>query len=671
MAGVVNSGVDFMNVIAVDYETFFSSKLKYSVRTMLPAQYCAHELFDSYMISACDGKSAWAGSVKDFNWEALHGQHLVAHNSAFDSAVFREMQKRGWIPAHIKPAKWSCTANMTAYLCNRRALDNAVEHLYKVKLDKSVRSDANNKHWPQDFSAEEQAAMVKYARSDAVWCRRLWADFYDRWPEKEQRLAEMTTRQGEHGVQIDAELLEKQLLLAFDMKAATQKLLPWLDDAWDEADEFEARPTSLKCIAEACRRAGIPCPPVKAHTSEEEYAAWEATYSPKNLWIPALSSWRSINKLYKTLLTVKERLRTDGTLPFSLRYFGAATGRWSGEAGINFQNFRKVPLFANENMLMETDEKRIQAAVSAHGETGQWPGWVKGDIDFRALIIPRPGHRMIVSDLAAIEPRVLAWLTGDTAMLEMIKGGVNVYEAHARSTMGWTGGKLKSENPSVYQLAKIRVLGLGYGAGWEKLLVIAQSMGLDLTKDDPEFVDELDRITGEIKQVSGYGATAKQTVKDFRAQNTKLTALWAQLDAGFKSSVGGVFTLTLPNGRKLTYNDVRAQVRVQKNAKTGLPERRWEFAADADGRHKGYYGSKILENLVQSTARDVFAEHLIALESSGITPLWSVHDEAVVEVPLDSSVRACDIEHIMSQTPEWIPGLPVAAEAKEVERYCK
>ena len=64
----------------------------------------------------------------------------------------------------------------------------------------------------------------------------------------------------------------------------------------------------------------------------------------------------------------------DGSLPFSLKYFGAiATGRWSGDAGLNLQNFNREPL---------------------HG------------VDPRRCLIARPGHKLLIADLSRIEPRV-------------------------------------------------------------------------------------------------------------------------------------------------------------------------------------------------------------------------------------------------------------------------
>ncbi|MGN0828102.1 MAG: DNA polymerase [Akkermansia sp.] len=106
-------------------------------------------------------------------------------------------------------------------------------------------------------------------------------------------------------------------------------------------------------------------------------------------------------------------------------------------------------------------------------------------VDMRALFIPRPGHKFVISDLSQIETRVLLYLAGDTTQLEEIAKGTSPYEAHARASMGWTGGKLKEEDPGLYALAKARVLGLGFGCGKVRFSDLAKSMvGIELTPEE-------------------------------------------------------------------------------------------------------------------------------------------------------------------------------------------
>jgi len=663
--------IDSPDIISLDTETFFSSKLKYSVRTMLPEEYASHPLFDCFIVSICNGPVAWAGHPTELDWSTLEGATLLSQNARFDQAIVAEMIKRGIIPKFTFK-DWHCTANLSSYLWNRRSLAAAVEHAFGVEVSKESRDTSDNKHWPQDFTEKERADFLEYARKDAVWCRRLFIEFGDQWSEKERFISDWTIRRGREGIQIDRALLDQFILQTFAAKAKIQSTLPWLDDSWDEDDEFNnPKPTSTKCIAEQCRRSDIPCPPVKAHEGEEAFEEWEVQYGHQHPWISQLSCWRSVNKLLKTFELMKTRLRSDGTMPFGQKYCGTTTGRVAGDGKVNLFNQRKEALLIKQDGFVETDDLKVDAAHKSKKKTGQWPEWVLHPIDFRNLIIPRPGKKMIVSDLSQIEPRVAAWLAGDWEFLRLVAGGMSPYQAHAVMTMGWPADKnLKTEDDNLYALAKARLLSLGYGAAWEKLIVMARTnAGLDLTVDDPEFVDVVDPRTGKIKQVSGYGTTSKKVVKDYRASNPLICQTWWSLDDALRSSLGGNFEMTLPVGRKLAYEGVRCEARIEKDKETGLPKKRTVFTASMGDHRRMYYGSKIFENACQAIARDVFYECVYSLEKAGHTVLIGVYDEAVTEV--DAVTNPKSIQKHMIVTPDWMPGLPLNSETKEVPCYQK
>lgn len=665
-------------IISLDFETFYDAKEGYDIKALGAASYIRDPRFNPYLVSVYDGSASWAGHVRDFNWDALQGETLLSHNAGFDSRVAAEMAKRGTAP-RLDVKAWHCTANLTTYLCMRRDLARASEFLLGHAVDKSYRLDADGLQWEQMVSQGVSDKVKEAGRVDAVRCHNFWTKFGHLWPERERKLSDLTIRQCRRGSQINVALLEGYILVAQKMLIQAENELPWM--------KHGKKPTSPKAIAEECRAVGIPCPPVKSRDGEEAYEQWAATYGPKHRWVKAYTDYRVINKFLETLLTIQGRLDPEKCFQYELLYFGAHTGRWSGAGGFNMQNMRKEPLYCD-------DEGRLITAPAMLAEVARsktLPAFVAHVLDIRALFVPRPGKKMILSDLSQIEPRVLAWLVNDVAVLQKMAAGLSPYQAHAEATMGWTEGDMKKlikegrgDVAEIYALAKARVLGLGFGCGWRKFITVAYTMaGLDITKDDPDFEEvyvdgELCRDEkGQPKLVSGYGKKSKETVTAYRDSNSPVTGLWKTLDDAFRNSVGQDFEIKLPSGRSLRYPEVkreRKMVADPDEPRKLMPK--WVTTAMAFDQkrngviRKSFYGGLLTENLVQATARDVFGEQLITLdETSGIDVLWSTHDEAVNEV--DQGVTVRDVEHIMSKAPAWMPGLPVACEAQEVKHYLK
>jgi DNA polymerase len=664
-----------MSIIGVDFETFYHKKTSYSVTSMGDYQYLHDSRFDAYLLTVADEEETWAGRPSDFNWAALDGHTLVSHNAHFDSGVYERLVELGTVPV-IKPAAWYCSASMSAFLCNRRSLDEAAKFLLGVELSKDIRDRANGKT-PDQMKAEGfWEEMVKYGRRDAVTTRELFVKHGHRWPEFERALADQTSRQGKRGVQVDVEKLTDYIKTAHTMLKDCEATLPWIADG--------RAPTSPIAIAEQCRREGIPPPPVKAHDGEEAFDEWEALYSPRFAWAANVAKRRSISKFLESLETIKSRLTPEGILQFRLKYFGAHTGRWSGDGGVNMQNLRKEPLFRDDKGFLINEPDRLKEIEQTQNKKQPLPGYVTASLDIRSILIPRKGKKMIVSDLSQIEPRVLAWITGNQELLDMMAAGQSPYEAFGRQQMGWTGGDMKKENKDRYALSKAQVLGLGYQCAWEKFIKLAWDQArCDVTKDDPEFVPALNdegepmlNPDGSPRMISGYGSFAKVCVQNFRTNNPKIVALWRHLDRAYKDSVlEGEFTVELPSGRVLTYRKVAREWVKHYDEETHLWRNRLLVRAEAIKNGKlmrvPFYGGMLTENMIQAIARDVFGEHCLSLdrEFGDGTVLFTSHDEAVNEV--DESVQARDVEHVMSQCPTWLAGCPIAAEAKEVPHYLK
>lgn len=579
-----------MKTVAVDFETFYSRDC--NVQDLGIYHYVNHPEFEAYLVSIYDGASAWVGHPKDYNWDLIAGETWVSHNVSFDGFVFAHLQDKKIVSALIRTKAWHCTANLSSYICNHRDLASASKVLLKVTMSKELRNFMKGRKY-SDLDEIKKKELLEYNKRDAICCWQIWDQYNSFWPKKEKQLSLLTTIQGWKGVQIDVNQLGRDIVTCEKIRFEASLKIPWAEN--------DKKALSPLALAEQCRSANIPVPKSLAEDSME-CAVWEEQYGKQYPWVAAMRDLRKSNLILTRLNTIKNRLRGDDCITFGLKYFGAHTGRWSGDSKLNLQNLPR----------------------------GDYYG-----ANLRKLIIPRAEKKFVICDLAQIEPRILAWLIDDLDMLEKIRGGMSIYEAHARSTMGWKGGELKKEDPKTYALAKARILALGYGCGHAKFALTAKTMlGLDLSEEE-----------------------SKKLVSDFRLSNPKIKGLWNFLQTKLAQSANNDFDLELPSGRSLHYKQVKA-------------EHGNRYTADVGGIRKDYYGGMLCENLVQATARDVFSENMLELfKDKRIKILFSVHDEVVCEVDKDFDSKT--IEAVMSRCPDWLEGCPIAAEAFETMNYAK
>lgn len=281
--------------------------------------------------------------------------------------------------------------------------------------------------------------------------------------------------------------------------------------------------------------------------------------------------------------------------------------------------------------------------------------------DLRSCIKAPDGKKLVIVDLSQIEARITRWGAGDEEMLELIRGGMNIYEAHARLTMDWEGepGTLQATAKETYDLAKARELALGFGCGWQKFRDQAQLIyGVGLNWPDLKF---------------------KMQVKDYRQKNAKIPRLWNRLEQDFRASVGGDYELELPSGRVLTYFDVQAGNKITKVAEPAdtqpseFSRQGYRARVEINGPFKWLYGGQFCENFSQGTAADVFGEALLRVEDNrpDLTYLWPTHDEAVYLADEEDDTAGRDVKELFSVTPDWLSGCPIGAKVTEALRYEK
>jgi DNA polymerase I-like protein with 3'-5' exonuclease and polymerase domains len=584
--------------IAIDFETFYSKE--YSIRDTGNQGYVAHKEFDAYLVSLVGEDIQYVGSPTEAPWENISDSpHFIAHNAGFDSTVFKACQKLGTIPDRIQPV-WDCTANLAVYIQAPRSLAGVSEQMFGEKPDKTVRDKMKGRTY-ESLNDEEIKDLHHYALQDSKLCLKVWDTYHEHWPIQEKTIARHTMNSGFKGVRVDQTLLTAGLAKLREEKQKAQAKIPWAESA---------PPTSPLQLKKYCTEQGIAAPKSTA-MGNEDCDRWEVEHAEKYPIVAALRNWRSSNRLIRLLETIEYRVSNnlvgEGILPFNLKYFGASlTGRWSGDTKVNMQNIPRGEVFG---------------------------------VDVRKMFIPRPGKKFIIADLAQIEPRCLAWWSGDTDLLEFVKQGRDIYEAHALTTMLPVGTTVVDK--LTRQLAKTRVLGLGYGCGAKKFKLVAKNMGIEMSE-----------------------AEAKKVVREYRKSNRKIVDFWKAREKLFLADIGQDNRIQLPSGRWISYFNCKSS-----RTESGFPQHFGSITRGAPPRT--FYGGKLCENLIQATARDVFSDAYYRVLEAGYEIIWTVHDEFIVEVDEDDGEARQAIENLMSITPDWLPGCPIGAEAMETNHYTK
>lgn len=354
----------------------------------------------------------------------------------------------------------------------------------------------------------------------------------------------------------------------------------------------------------------------------------------------------------KKYIAMNNAVCSDGRARGLIQFYGAnRTGRYSGRL-IQVQNLPQNHLSDLKGARQAVKVEDISRIEREYGNVSN----VLSEL-IRTAFVPKLGSRFIVSDFSAIEARVIAWYAGEKWRLEVFERGGDIYCASA-SQMFKVPVEKNGINGHLRQKGKIAELALGYGGSVGALKAMgATAMGVA--------EDEL-----------------KPLVNAWRNSNPQITKFWWDVDKATKYVVTykkpyethglkfsyekGILFIRLPSGRRLAY--IRPRMGVNNFGSDcvtyeGLGgAKKWERIES--------YGSKFVENIIQATARDILAEVMQRLWHKGYRITMHVHDEVVLEVPLDTS-SVEEVAAIMGEAPTWADGLCLRADGYECEFYKK
>ena len=349
---------------------------------------------------------------------------------------------------------------------------------------------------------------------------------------------------------------------------------------------------------------------------------------------------------------IERSVCSDGRVHGLLQFYGAnRTGRWAGRL-VQVQNLPQNHIPDLELARSLVKEQRFEDLDLLYDSTPE----VLSEL-IRTAFVPKSGCRFIVADFSAIEARVLAWFAGEQWRLDTFVEGGDIYCASASKMFGVPVVK-HGVNGHLRQKGKIAELALGYGGAVGALT----SMGaLDMGLQEEEL---------------------QPLVSQWRNSNPHITKFWWDVDAAAVKAVkermevvlgnlcftyrSGILFVTLPSGRKLSY--IKPRMTQNRFGRESL-------SYEGVGGSKKWmrietYGPKLVENIVQATARDLLAQAMLRLRNQGFDIVMHIHDEAVLEVPEGVS-GVEEICQIMSEQPDWAAGLPLRADGYECAFYKK
>ena len=574
----------------------------------------------------------------------------TAYNANFERTCLSKHFGR-----YIPPESWHCSAVQAAMLALPRSLEDVGRVLgldeQKMKEGKELiryfcvpckptKANGGRTRNLPCHAPEKWELFKTYCKRDVdveKSIRRKLHNFPI--PESEMELYRLDQRINDRGVLVDMGLVEQAIacerlhkevvtkrayeLTGLENPNSVAQLKGWLGDKGMEAESL-----SKKAVADMI-----------AETDGEV---------EELLRLRLLMAKTSVKK-YEAM---ERSVCSDGRVHGMLMFCGAnRTSRWSGKI-VQIQNLPKNYIPDLELARDLVKQGRFEDIELLYDSTPN----VLSEL-IRTAFIPKPGCRFVVADFSAIEARVLAWLSGEQWRLDVFTSHGKIYEASASSMFHVPMEEITKGSP-LRQKGKLAELGLGFG-GAAGALISMGALDMGLTEEElPPLVAAWRKANPHITQFWwDVDAAAIKAVTE--KQKTKVGKIIFE----YKS---GILFITLPSGRRLSYVKPRMAVnRFGRDSLTyeGISEnKKWSRIET--------YGPKLVENIVQGTARDLLAEAMLRVEKKGYPIVMHCHDEIIAEVP-EGSGSVDEMCEVMAVQPEWAEGLPLRADGYQCNFYQK
>jgi len=626
-------------IITIDIESYYD-QTTYSLTKLREAAYILDPRFEVLMMSIkvddkpthiFEGDARIRQALSRVDWERVA---LAGHNLRFDGAILA--WHYGVVPKLYLDTMAMARATIFAHT-GRVSLEATAKYLGLPEKGKEVLS-ASGKH-RADFTDAEWAAYKKYCIRDTDITKLALNRLVSVLPRSELKVIDATVRMFvEPQVQLDRQVLGKHLFdvrlqkktileragLTKDLLSSNEQFARWLVAHGIEVPMKTSRATGQptyslaktdRAFKELCQREDLPYEvEVALQARIEAKSTGEETRTEALLTVSALD-WG-------------DSRQSGSWSPVPLRYYGARTGRFSGDGGFNWQNFKRT--------------SRIREAIIAPS-----------------------GYLIVHRDASQIEARMVADLADCKIQKKAFRDPKRDIYCEFASRDIYHRPITKNDKLERF-VGKTAILSLGYSCGHHR------------------FREALFIGNGGVA-VSVSEEQARDIVINYRQRFADIPVLWRRGDnllswmaaVANRLSIGNMAeamqmgmpyypvvdidydAVRLPNGMAIQYPGLRVKPD---------PNRPWANAGFAyDDPYLGeqsMYGGKFLENISQALCRIIITDIIERVrKSTGYYPFLTTHDSLDYCVPIEDAEKFDQLLAVeFAKPPTWAPKLPLASE---------
>jgi hypothetical protein len=671
-----------MHVLVIDFETSYGQPARhpgeqpYTLSSMTTEAYVRDPRFQTIGVgirNADNTARVWLEHDQFKAWAAAQDWSqiaVVAHHAHFDGLILSHHYG-------VRPGFWFDTLSMANALrpqCRRKSLAKLAEYEgLGAKGDEVILAKGKRR---EDFTPAEWAQYGVYCLNDCDLEFGLYDRYVREFPITELRAMDITVRMfTEPCLTMNTAVLESHHASEIERKknliercAADKDILMSNDKFAQILMEYGVQPPQK--LSEAKTKSAQEKDPNAAPVYSWAFAKTDP--GMKSLLEHEDPEVRALVEARVGVKSSQEETRAKrfvgivsrGLWPVYLHYAKPHTWRWSGGDKANPQNLKRGGI--------------LRDAIEAPA-----------------------GYKVVVSDSAQIEARLLAYVACETWLVDAFAQGRDVYSEFASDVYRRKVDRKRKEVVDGKEIfpdfiegfvGKTGILGLGYGMGAPKAAVtllagamggppvqfdrgLLDSMHVDYNKfiNNPKWVNKMLAIPTRLPQAEMliHCLVSQAFVDRYRGRNPAIVSFWDVCNVAIESMArgdtnhfgrNGMFVtekdaVLLPSGHRLYYPDLSCDNRQTYSYWNG--EERTKL-----------YGALFCENLIQAASRDIVAEQLVKYVDTGRKVATTTHDEIVGLAPDHDAQQALGtLLKIMKAAPAWAPGLPLSAEGGIGQRY--